>query len=261
MDKQKVTSFIRDEDLKIKMYHIVDLCNLVSKKHIPKNTDFLNPFEVKTAVSIINSEPDLKYIVDGGYPGCERAIIHIFPYYCDMDSVGAGLRFLEIKNNDKFGSANHRDYMGALLSLGIRREKIGDILVHENYCQIVVDEEICDFLLYNFKKVKKSNVDVREIHRELVEIPQQNYKESSVSVSSLRIDSVVASAYNLSRSESIKLVNSELIQLNYEKITQPSFQVEENSVVSVRGYGKFLIKELGGISKKGKFRLSISKYL
>lgn len=167
---------------------------------------------------------------------------------------------MEIKGNFKFKNVSHRDYLGSLLGLGIKREKIGDLLVHENKCQIVIDSEVCDYILYNFTKVGNNNIEVSKIPRELIEKPIQEYIEKSISVSSLRLDNIISAVFNLSRQESAKYINSELVYVNYEKILQVSKQIEIKSIISVRRHGKFLIKNIGGISKKGKIRVTVDKY-
>lgn len=260
MDKQRVTAHITDDELRIKMYRVVDLCNNTLKNHEENYTEFMNPFEIKNAVSIVNSDSDLKYKIDGGYSDYIRAIVEVFPYYFESEDIESKLRFLEIKGNFKFTSVSHRDYLGSLLGLGIKREKIGDILVHENSCQIIVDSEICEFILYNYDKVGNNKVIVQEISREDLIIPAQEFTQKSISVSSLRLDNIIAGVFNLSRSEAIKYIDSEFVYVNYEKISQPSKLIEENSIISVRRKGKFIISEIGGTSKKGKTRLMIHMY-
>lgn len=260
MDKQRVTSHIRDEELRIKMYKIVDLCNGVLKNYDVRKSDFLNPFEIKNAISIVNSESNLKYSIDGGYDESERSVINIFPYYME-EAEDDSIRFLRIDGNFKFRTVSHRDYLGSILGLGIKREKIGDILVHEDYCQIIVDSDICDFILMNFEKVGRNTIKVSEISRNELIKPMQAYSEKSVSVSSLRLDNIICSAFNMSRQESEKFIKSDFVQVDYEKINTPSKMVSEGALISVRRKGKFILKEIGGTSKKGKIRVLISIYV
>ncbi|MBC2575885.1 RNA-binding protein [Peptostreptococcus canis] len=261
MDRQKVTAYIKDDNLRIKMYRVVDLCNGVLKNHDIRNTEFLNPFEIKNAVSIINSESDLKYEILGGYKDCERAIIRIFPFYYETDVNDENLKFIQADGNFKFTSITHRDYLGSILGLGIKREKIGDILVHENFCQIIVDKEISDYILYNYTKVAHNNIKVHEISKEELVIPQQIMKDKLLSVSSLRLDNIIAGVFNMSRQEADRCINSEYVNVDYENVNQTSRQIKEGTLISVRKKGKFLVKEIGGISKKGKIRIIVSIYM
>ena len=162
--------------------------------------------------------------------------------------------YFEIEGNFKFKSISHRDYLGALLNLGIKREKIGDIIIHDNFCQVVVSEDICDFIIINLEKVSKNKVKVKEITVKDIIESEQNFKEISFTVSSLRLDSVIGGVYNLSRSESLKLIKGEKVHVDYEKIISPSKEIKTNSLISVRGHGRAII-EIGDMTKKGRIKI------
>ena len=203
MEKLKLTAHIKDIELKNKMYKVIDKANSCLKNYDIKATEFLNPFEVKNAIDILNSESDLKYKVDGGYENAERQLIYIFPYYIEEDDVESDLRVIQIEGNFKFKAISHRDYLGALLNLGIKREKIGDILIHDNFCQVVVSEDICDFIIINLDKVSRNKVKVKEITVKDIVQSEHNFKEISFTVSSLRVDSIISGVYSLSRNDSV----------------------------------------------------------
>ena len=162
--------------------------------------------------------------------------------------------YFEIEGNFKFKSISHRDYLGALLNLGIKREKIGDIIIHDNFCQVVVSEDICDFIIINLEKVSKNKVKVKEITVKDIIESEQNFKEISFTVSSLRLDSVIGGVYNLSRSESLKIIKGEKVHVDYEKIISPSKEIKTNSLISVRGHGRAII-EIGDMTKKGRIKI------
>lgn len=254
MDKLRLTAHIKDIELKNKMYKVIDKANNCLKNYDIKATEFLNPFEVKNAMDILNSEPDLKYKSDGGYENAERQIIYIFPYYIDEQEVKGSLKAIQIEGSFKFKSISHRDYLGALLNLGIKREKIGDILIHDNFCQVIVSEDICDFIVINLEKVSRNNVKVKEIPVKDIAKSELHFKEISFTVSSLRIDSIISGVYNLSRNESVKLIKGEKVNVDYEKITSPSREIKSNSLISVRGHGRVIV-EVGDLTKKGRTKI------
>lgn len=261
MDKLRVTNHITDDDLRIKMYKVVDICNIVLKNYDIRQTEFLNPFEVKNTVAIINSEQDLSYRIDGGYDGAERSVVSIYPYYMDICDSDIGISFLQIEGNFKFSSVSHRDYLGSIMGLGIKREKIGDILVHDDYCQIIVDSDIADYIIYNLTKVSSNTVKVKEIKRNEIKEGIQNFDEKFLTVSSLRIDSVVSNAFNISRQKAVKFIEAGLVTADYEKIDKPSFTLEEGSVISVRKKGKFILSEVGNLTRKDKIKIKIKKFV
>lgn len=255
MDKLKLTAHIKDIDLKNKMFRIIDKANGSLKNYDVRFSDFLNPFEVESAKAILNANDDLKYTVDGGYDESERKIVFIYPFYMDYEDINETLRFIQIEGNFKFKSISHKDYLGSLLSLGIKREKIGDIIIHENFCQVIVTFDICNFILMNLEKVARNNVKLKEISRKEVVYNPPNYKEINFTVSSSRIDCIISGLYNISRQESAKLISNEKVQVNYEKITSCSKEIKSESLISVRGKGRSQINNIGSLTKKGKVKV------
>lgn len=255
MDKLKLTSHIKDIDLKNKMFRIIDKANGCLKNYDVRYSDFLNPFEIENAKAILNSNDSLKYTIDGGYDESERKIVFIYPFYMEYEDINETLRFIQIEGNFKFKSISHKDYLGSLLSLGIKREKIGDIIIHENFCQVIVTFDICDFILMNLEKVARNNVKLKEISRSEILYNPPNYKEVNFTVSSSRIDCIISGMYNISRQESAKLINNEKVQVNYEKITSCSKEIKSEALISVRGKGRAKITNIGDLTKKGKIKV------
>ena len=255
MDKLKLTSHIKDIELKNKMFKIIDKANGCLKNYDVRYSEFLNPFEIENAKAILNSTSDLKYTVDGGYKESERKVVFIYPFYMEYEDIDETLRFIQIEGNFKFKSISHKDYLGSLLSLGIKREKIGDIIIHENFCQVIVSNDICDFILMNIEKVSNNNVKLKEISREEIVYSSPKCKDVSFTVTSSRIDCVISGLYNISRQESSKLINNEKVQVNYEKITSASKEIKSESLISVRGKGRAQIISIGDLTKKNKIKV------
>lgn len=255
MDKIKLTNHIKDIDLKNKMFKLIDKANSCLKNYEAKSTEFMNPFEIKNAMDIINSESDLKYFADGGYDGAERSILSIYPFYMDYEDIEKPIKFIQIDGNFKFRNVSHKDYLGSILGLGIKREKVGDILIHENFCQVVVSSDICDYIVMNLTKVATNSVKVKEIRREDLQISEKKYKDISFTVSSDRLDCVISGIYNISRQDSQKYINAERVHLNYEKIISVSKMVSSGDLISVRGKGRAEVVEIGGETRKGRIRV------
>ena len=255
MDKLKLTNHLKDIELKNKMFKVIDKANNTIKKYEINKTEFMNPYEIKNAISILNSNHDIKYTIDGGYDEAERSVIFIYPYYNEYEDIEEKLRYIQIEGNFKFKTVSHKDYLGSILNLGIKREKIGDIIVHENFAQIIVSADICDFIIFNLEKISRNNVKLKEIKKEEIIKNKVEYKEISFTSSSKRIDSIISGVYNISRQESIKYISSERVYMNYEKIGSASKEVEENSLVSTRGKGRVIITDLSGITSKGRIKV------
>ena len=255
MDKIRLTNHIKDIDLKNKMFKLIDKANTCLKNYEAKSTEFMNPFEIKNAMDIINSESDLKYHSDGGYEGAERSVLSIFPFYMEYEDIESPIKFIQIDGNFKFRNVSHKDYLGSILGLGIKREKIGDILIHDDFCQVIVSSDICDYIVMNLTKVATNTVKVKEINREDLKTSEKKYKDISFTVSSDRLDCVISGIYNISRQESLKYINAERVHLNYEKITSASKTVSSGDLISVRGKGRSEVVEIGGETRKGRTRV------
>ena len=255
MDKIRLTNHIKDIDLKNKMFKLIDKANTCLKNYESKSTEFMNPFEIKNAMDIINSESDLKYHSDGGYEGAERSVLSIFPFYMEYEDIEPPIKFIQIDGNFKFRNVSHKDYLGSILGLGIKREKIGDILIHDDFCQVIVSSDICDYIVMNLTKVATNTVKVKEINREDLKTSEKKYKDISFTVSSDRLDCVISGIYNISRQESLKYINAERVHLNYEKITSASKTVSSGDLISVRGKGRSEVVEIGGETRKGRTRV------
>ncbi len=255
IDREKLTNHIKDVDLKNTLYKICDKVTSVLKNHDIRYTDFLNPYEVKNAVGMLYSIEDINYSIYGGYKESERKIICIYPYYLNEEKIISPIKVLEIKGNFKFKEISHRDYLGSILGLGIKREKIGDILIQENLCQMIVHKDIFDFLQLNLEKVGKNVIQTKEIFDFDIHYSPPKYKEIYCTVSSNRLDAILSGIYNLSRQESSKYIIGQRVYVDFEPIYNPSKIIKEGSLLSVRGKGRSIISEIGDLTKKGRIKI------
>ncbi|KXZ39576.1 RNA-binding protein YlmH, contains S4-like domain [Alkalithermobacter thermoalcaliphilus JW-YL-7 = DSM 7308] len=255
IDKEKLTSHIKDINLKATMYKVIDKAQMVLKNHIPKYTDFLDPYELRNAISILNSIYDIKYEIYGGYKQAERNLIFIYPDYMDSEMFESPITVLEITLNSKYADISHRDCLGAILGLGIKREKIGDIFICENCCQIILQSDLSDFVLLNLKKVASSNINIRRISENNIKVPKIEYKEICTSVSSLRLDCVISAVFNLSRQEANKYILGDRVKVDFELVSIPSKSVKEGILLSVKGKGRAILHEVGSLTKKGRIKI------
>lgn len=169
------------------------------------------------------------------------------------------MKLLKIENTSKFSKLAHRDFLGGILSLGIERNKIGDLLVDENVCYVPVHEDIESFILYNLDKIAKVICKVSVVPKiELV--PKFKFKEEIILISSLRIDGVVSKITNLSRAKATAMIEQGQVLINYVKIKDKSYELKGEERVTIRGLGKFVIGDSVGNSKSGKMKVIIKKY-
>lgn len=255
LEIDKYTSHIKDPDKQIKMRRVLDKIRIVKKNHCVEITDFLDPYERILAGSILNRFKDINYAEFGGLKESERRVLAIFPDYYDENSVDFSISALNI--TDITENLNHRDFLGAILNLGIKRDKIGDILVEEESGFIILKSEIEDFVLFNLEKIGNQNIKIKRFPIYDLIYKEPNFKETREFLSSLRLDLVLSTVLNISRSESSKLISSNKVKVNWEVINKVFKELEVGDVISVKGFGRFNIYSLQGHSKKGKLNIVI----
>lgn len=251
IDREKYTSHINDPIKKTEIRKILDKVEIVLNKHLIEFTDFLDPYEVYLAKSVLNSFADINYSVEGGFEGSERKIIIIYPEYIFKEDIDIPISSLKIKGS--LDDISHKDYLGSILSLGLKRNKIGDILVYEDSALILVKKEIQDYILYNLEKVKRNNIKVSEYRLENIKPPKDKYRELNRFVSSLRLDLIISSTFNISRKESIELIKAGNAKVNWENIEKPSKEIQEEDLISVKGFGRCILHRIKGRSKSNRF--------
>lgn len=259
--KEKLLEHIQGEASRNRMLKILDKAESVLKKHDIKYTDFLTPQEVALACGILNSIRDLKYIVSGGYNEAERRIIVIFPEYLEDHMIDIPISVFELRCTSKFEKPDHRDYLGAILGLGLKREKIGDIIVHNNICQVIVHNSIKDYIAYNLNKVGNVFVKIKEIKLEDIILPEIEYKQITGNVASLRLDSVLSLAYKVSRTEAQSLISKERVSINWTQVTKSSYEVIEKDVISVKGKGRVIVASIEGKTKSERIIIKLHKLI
>ena len=141
------------------------------------------------------------------------------------------------------------------MSLGIKREKVGDIIIHENFAQVITSSDICDFIVINLDKISRNSVTVKEISKEEIVYNPPNYKDISFTVSSERLDCIVSGIYNISRQDSLKYISADKVYVDYEKVISPSRLIKDESLISVRGKGRAKVTQVGDLTKKGKIKV------
>lgn len=256
LNKVKYLEHIRDSEQLIVMRKILDKVEKVLKNHEVVYTDFLDPYQRRLCYSIINRFTDVNYFEEGGLIEAERKSIIIYPYYLAKENIENPIGSIKI-----FGSSmkklSHRDYLGSILGLGIKREKIGDIYLHDEFAQIVLHKDILNFIKLHLNKVANQNVQVEEINLSEVKQGKIEYIEKNVTVSSLRVDNVISAVYDISRSKCSTYFNQNKVKVNWEPIKQPFHLVKETDIISVKGKGRFLIYRNLGKTKKGRYKLII----
>lgn len=255
IDRDIYLSHISDVEQINNMKRILDLVEIVLRDYSILTTDFLDPYAIKLARSILNRFPDIGYTVFGAYEEAERKIVIIYPDYHYLTEEDLNLKALRLKGDME--GLSHRDFLGSILGLGVSRDRIGDILLSKSYADLVVKSEIVDFIKFNLEKVGNKNFRVEEVDFSQLIYIEEEYREVYKTLSSPRLDVFISGAYNLSRKDSQAIINSKKVKVNFEPIDKTSYEIEEGDLVSVRGYGRAKLYSIEGLSRKDKLKVNI----
>lgn len=240
---------------------LIDLCQRVDERQSPALTDFLDPRQVKIARAIVGTMADAALHLEGGYEGAERQRALLVPSYWQPEPEDFQVGFLRIEIPGEYVKLTHGDYLGALVGLGLKRGKLGDLSVHDDGCDLVATTDMADFIRLHLAQVGRATVHVATIEREKFVVKRAEFQEKEFTVMSLRVDSVAAEAFGLSRTKALDPIKSGKMQLNWMTIDDPSTAVEEGDVISLRGHGRIKVLEVGGQTRKGRTVLKIGKYV
>ncbi|WP_096189204.1 YlmH family RNA-binding protein [Evansella halocellulosilytica] len=230
---------------------------IVEEQYRPKLTDFLDPRQQAIAKTIIGENEEVKISFWGGHDQSERTRALLFPAYYVPDANDFEIRVFSIDYPRKFITIEHRQILGALMNIGLIREKFGDILNNDGVYQAIVANEVSDFVQWNLTSVGKTKVSLKEIEQNEIIEPKEQVEFKDVTVSSLRLDTIISEAYHMSRSKVKPLIEASLVKVNWKTVEDPSYQIQVQDVLSVRGKGRCMIKASDGQTKKGKWRLTI----
>lgn len=260
MNKEQLLGHLQGEEEQILGSHVLDLARLAWNTNRPQTTDFYDPYERKVAQSVLGGIPEVGALHQGGYKNAERARLIIYPQFFLMETIASSLRVLEAKGNFSFQEVTHGDYLGSILGSGLKRTKIGDLLVLPDGCQAIVATEVADYLLSNWNQVHKVTVTVREIDEEQLAVEPERIKEIRATVASLRLDAVASEGYGTSRTKMAREIKGERVKLNWKPVSNPALSIAQGDVLSIRGRGRVVVSEVGGTTRKGRTSILLHRY-
>ncbi len=234
---------------------VIEWKRLVEEQYSPKLTDFLDPRQQHIVESLIGINRDVQIDFFGGYKEAERKRCLFYPAYWELTEVDFKLKTYEIKYPSKFVNLEHKHILGSLMSLGLVREKFGDILVQNDQIQVVLQDELSSFVELNLKQAGKASIELVEVDLNKIQIVEEQWVEKSTTISSLRLDVVLAAMTNLSRQKTQALIQSGKVKVNWRMVEDASFECKEGDVLSARGFGRGKIVTIEGKTKKDKLRI------
>lgn len=218
----------------------------------PVETDFLSEEEYATLKNNVFHRVD--FIEDGGYPQAIRKKV-IF----NSEGYQSQVVCLKSKYHNKFTSLRHQDVLGALTSLDIKRNQIGDIVIFEDMVAVYTTATMALFIMNHLHKIKHIGVKF-QISSEALYQPLQ-FEEVKINVSSTRMDAIVAGLMHISRKEANRYIVEGLVYVNDVVVMQNSYLCKEQDKITIRRFGKFIFEASLGVSKKERLFLLFKKYI
>ena len=254
----KIAQSAEDKLLLAKLW---DKINGGIRRSICANTGFLSPREQEMARYLFGQQPGLYAF--GGYEDAERKMLCYLPDYMEYDDLmGEDSPLVCLKATFyKDDTLTHRDFLGALMGLGITRQTIGDICPAEGSCDFFVTREIAPFLLENFTSTGRTHLHLTQIPLQQVQITQGQTLQVKDTLASVRLDSVISAGFRISRSLAAQHILAGRATIDGLPCEKPDKTVEQGAKISVRGLGKILLSQINGQTKKGRISVVIDRYV
>ncbi|MDD2534616.1 MAG: YlmH/Sll1252 family protein [Eubacteriales bacterium] len=247
---------------------LLDLAEKADRQNYPTHTGFLTPIEQDQAEGYLKNQK-IQYVIEGGYPEAERKICFIVPdgsnrAVAEPETVITALKIKSAIHRQAGGRGikplAHRDYLGSLLGIGIRRDQIGDIIVDDNHAVVLIQATILPLLQLELKTVGASTVSLESIAWSEIETKDRGGSIVRITAASMRFDKIAAAGFNVSRSDMTEWIRAGQVQLNWRAEPHPDRMLTIGDVISLRGYGRIRLLAEIGKSRKDRYILDLEKY-
>ena len=267
MNKQELLKHFQTPDEKLLISKVLDRLFLCQKSRQKTFTFFLDPVSVIKFSGILQKQFEENLLAYGGASVCERKILGFSPPSEKLEFRDFPIDRIVINFPLKFGSGlSHRDYLGGLTGLGINREKIGDINIDVKEAVVYSHRDVSGFICANLERVGRVAVTAKiesasgDFWENWPELKPDAGRETLLNVSSLRLDTIVGSAFSVSRGASVQLINSGKVSVNWAPVLKSDKTAAEGDIISVRGHGRIRVEKITYNAKKQRFTVCSSKY-
>ena len=261
MDRKNIEKIAKTPEDRLLLAKLWDKISAAMNRNILGCTSFLSPRELELSRYLFGEPEGLRSF--GGYQDAERKMLIYLPDYLtedalyESDSPIVCLRSAFYQGD----SLSHRDFLGALMGAGIKRETVGDICVGKESCDFFVTSEIAPYILGHFTSAGRAKIHLSEIPLKDAMIPEPEVQMIKDTMASLRLDSVISSGFRIGRSLAAQYVGAGKAAIDGLPCEKPDKAVTEGQKISVRGLGKIKLQAVGGQTKKGRISVIIHRYV
>ena len=267
LNRQEILAKYSNDEDRLLVSKLIDKIEFVGKRNSVEYTDFLDMRQRRLLEKLLKDIKNTNYIAYGAYKTAERTVLIMYP--TKLEEVFENEKFnynsifgvIRIKlPNELKGMYSHRDYLGAVIKIGIKREKVGDIIVSKDGADIIVLKETLKYIreglkeLTRFSKAEFESVKISELN-----IEEPKTEIFNIIIPSMRIDSIVSEVIRTSRAKATNIIKEERVFVNHELVTKGSKELKENDLITVRGKGRFKVGKIVNQTKKGNLVIEIEK--
>lgn len=267
MNKKEILEEYKDQEERILLSFILDKIGFVSNRNKIEYTNFLNLYQISLVESFLKKIKYNSYMFWGGYDTAERKILILYPEKLNKTMVAKNfnkiMSIIRIKLPEtEWKKYTHRNYLGGIIKLGIEREKIGDILVENNGADIIILNDVHEFLIQELPMLKRFEDSIVTNEKiEDLEYSEPKIEIVKIIVPSLRLDNFVSDLARTSRNKAIEVIKSERVFINGKLETKTSKQIKPEDTITIRGKGRFVVNSIDGTTRSGRSIISVSKFI
>ena len=264
MDRRTLISRLAvEEEDAVALAQFLDKSAQAERGSMPAATAFFNPRQQTLSDTLAKMTRVCPYVFCGGYEEAERRLAVFLPDWAQPEDAAQYAPLVVLRARwaaQTKASLSHRDFLGALMGCGVRRDTIGDILAGDESCDLVVLESVARYIEENLVSVGRASVSLSRIDPAGIAIPERRVRLIRDTLASLRLDAAVSTGFSMSRERAQELIRTGHCVLNNLPCEKPDRAVAEGDVVSARGFGKFRISSVGALSRKGRIFIEVEKY-
>ena len=267
MNRQELLKEYKEQDERILLSNILDKINFIEKRNKIENSNFLNLYQISLVENFLKKIRYNNWCLWGGYDNAERKVLILYPEKLTKEMVKKNFNKIMkivrvILPETEKGKYSHKNYLGGIVKLGLDREKVGDILVQNNGADIIVLEESIKFLIQELPMLKRfENSTIIEKSIDELKMIEPKIEEIKIIVPSLRLDNFVSDLARTSRNKTVEIIKSERVFINGKLETKTSKQIKENDTITIRGKGRFAVKEFTGTTRSGRTIVIVEKFV
>lgn len=269
MNRQEILEKYANEEDRLLSSKLLDKIEFVEKRNTVENTEFLDMRQRQLLEKLLRDIKVDNYVSYGGYKTAERTAIIIYPdkleeifknNLFDYNTIFSVIK-ITLPNELK-GMYSHRNYLGAVIKIGMRREKVGDIITSKDGAELIVLKESEKYIREGLQALTRfSKAEFETINLSDLKVEEPKTAIVKVIIPSMRIDSILSEIIRTSRAKALNVIKEERVFINHELVLKGSKEVKADDIITVRGKGRFKIKGIVNNTRKGNLVLEVEKYI